>query len=283
MKPGEIWRYLLHTGPVFYTSLALFTCFLMFQSAIWLAILNDGGRQLSMFKGLYIYNRSQFGKYIPGGFWNYAGRIVMASREGVGMAPQLSAIFYEHVLLILAAAIYSLILLLILKVLPWYGLVLFVIAMGLVYGFYPQVSKGIARGAGWFIRKFKIKNFSAPAKLMTRKSFFLYLGYYLLSHMVMGVAFWLLIRSFDVPSVGLMYAAGTFACAWLLGLLSPLPGGLGIREGFLVYFLSFHMDAATALHISIISRIWNILSEALFFAVMQAVHFTRKRMKVYEA
>jgi uncharacterized membrane protein YbhN (UPF0104 family) len=96
----------------------------------------------------------------------------------------------------------------------------------------------------------------------------------------MGIAFWLLIRSFHLYNISIFYAAGTFASAWLLGLLSPLPGGIGIREGFLVYFLSFQMDAETALQISVIARIWNVMSEVLFFMGMNAVQYITQRMRL---
>lgn len=283
MNPSDIGRYLLHTGMLFYTSLLLFTLFLMLQAAIWLKILNDSGCRLSLRKGLLIYINSQFAKYIPGGFWSYAGRIVLASREGVNLNIQMAAIFNENLLLVLAAAVYSLFLLLYLNVLPFYVLLLFVAALVFVYVYFQKVSVWVGKAGGWAVRKFKFRGISGPSVHLSRKSFFLYLGYFLISHLIMGISFWLLIRSFHGENVSILYAAGTFTSSWLLGLLSPLPGGIGVREGFLVYFLSFRIDAQTALQISVIARIWNIMGEVLFFVVMNAVEFTRKRMKQYEA
>jgi hypothetical protein len=71
LKSGQIGDYLLHTGGFFYTSLLLFTLFLVLQAAIWVIILNDSGRKLRLMRGLSIYINTQFAKYIPGGFWNY--------------------------------------------------------------------------------------------------------------------------------------------------------------------------------------------------------------------
>jgi glycosyltransferase 2 family protein len=287
MNPRDIGRYLLHTGLLFYASLILFTFFLALQAAIWVKILNDSGRLLSLRKGLLVYTNSQFAKYIPGGFWNYAGRIVLGSREGVCVNIQITSIFYENILLVLAAAIYTLFLLLYLNVIPFYVLPLFGAALVLAYIYFQKISDWVGEAGGWAVRRFKfllkLKRLSGPAIYLSRKSFFLYLGYFLLSHLIMGISFWLLIRSFHKENISILYAAGTFAASWLLGLVSPLPGGIGVREGFLVYFLSFRMDAQTALQISVIARIWNIMSEMLFFVVMNAFEFTRKRLKPYEA
>lgn len=85
----------------------------------------------------------------------------------------------------------------------------------------------------------------------------------------MGIAFWMLSNSFGAGRIGIFYAASTFATSWLLGLLSPLPGGLGVREGFSVYFLSHKLGAESALHISIIARLWNMMAEITFWTLIQ--------------
>jgi uncharacterized membrane protein YbhN (UPF0104 family) len=282
MNLSEIGYYLRHTGILFYTSLLLFTLFLTLQAAIWVSILNDFGRQLSLRQGLLIYINSQFAKYIPGGFWNYAGRVVLASREGVRMSTQMAAIFYENILIVLAAGFYSLYLLLKLKVNPMYIIALFVVILIPLYFFSHKGTEWIGKLGRWLERKLPKLYISGPDVRLSRISWAKHLFYYLMSHLIMGISFWLLVKSFHVQSIGILYAAGTFSSAWLLGLLSPLPGGIGLREGFLAYFLSFQMDMQTALQISIIARIWNILGELLFLVIINVFDFTRKRMRLYE-
>ncbi|QGQ99564.1 hypothetical protein EHS13_34240 [Paenibacillus psychroresistens] len=280
LNAAQIGDYLLHTGAYFYASLLLFSFFLVLQASIWVIILNDSGRQLGLVKGLMIYINTQFAKYIPGGFWNYAGRVVLTSREGVGLSIQMTTIFYENILIVLAASIYSLVLLVYLGVLQLYVFLLFLAALGVAYLFYTKVTNSLQLSVRWVLQKLHWKKFSGPGSLLTRNHFYQYLLYFLSSHLVMGLAFWLLIRSFHLYNIGIFYAAGTFASAWLLGLLSPLPGGIGIREGFLVYFLSFQMDPEIALQISVIARIWNVLSEVLFFMGMNAIHYVTQRMRL---
>jgi uncharacterized membrane protein YbhN (UPF0104 family) len=120
--------------------------------------------------------------------------------------------------------------------------------------------------------------------VMPRHRFFGCLLCFLISHSIMGIAFWLMTNSFGQGEINVFYAAGTFAASWLIGLLGPLPGGLGVREGFLVYFLSQKLDSGTALHISVIARLWNILAEVLFWMLVHAYNYLqRRRVKRDEA
>ncbi|MBO9604496.1 MAG: flippase-like domain-containing protein [Paenibacillaceae bacterium] len=276
LKFVELLDYLKHTGYLFYSSLALFTIFLSLQAGIWVLILNDTGRQLTMRQGLTVFINSQFAKYIPGGIWNYAGRVVLASRHGVSLASQTTALLYENVLLILAAFLYSLVVIVDAGIVSWPVVVLIAGLLLVFFVFYTPLFAAFGKGLRTLLGKFPLKRFtsslSALEVAMPRNRFFLYLGCFLASHFVMGVAFWLLLHSFGVLHVNVFFAAGTFAAAWLLGMLSPLPGGLGVREGFLVYFLSYQMDTTTALQISVIARVWNIMSEILFFLVLNGMN-----------
>jgi uncharacterized membrane protein YbhN (UPF0104 family) len=98
----------------------------------------------------------------------------------------------------------------------------------------------------------------------------------------MGIAFWLLCNSFDAGRITLLYAAGTFATSWLLGLLSPLPGGLGVREGFLVYFLSLKLGTEAAVQISVIARVWNMMAEVTFWIIIQIISRLVGKVRSYE-
>jgi uncharacterized protein (TIRG00374 family) len=93
----------------------------------------------------------------------------------------------------------------------------------------------------------------------------------------MGLSYMLLLRSFHVDNVGLLYATGTFALAWILGILSPIPGGLGVREFVMILLLkNLGVDALLATQISVITRIWNVLGELIFFMIINLIERVRK-------
>lgn len=306
LKLEDLTSFLVHANDRFYLSLALFSLFLMLQAGIWVLIVNaslsDTGRfhdyngpGLPVLKGLRIFIETQFGKYLPGGFWNVAGRIVMSTKAGVPLDAQFAAIVYENILLIAAALVYALMLIISLHIAPiGVGLLLAAVFV-LIYMFYHPLTiwvKGVfvrvsrwrllQRMLGKMTKSFGGVEMAGSEVSLTRNQFFGYLACFLGSHFIMGIAFWLLTNSFDKGKVGLFYAAGTFATSWLIGLVSPLPGGLGVREGFLVYFLSMKLGTETALQISVIARLWNIMAEVLFWLVIRAVCYLTGRGKVYE-
>ncbi|CAM3681054.1 lysylphosphatidylglycerol synthase transmembrane domain-containing protein [Marinicrinis lubricantis] len=273
MKLSDIWRFLLNANRWFYLSLIVFTIFLVMQAWNWVQILNHPGRLIAQTRGLLIYINSQFAKYIPGGVWNYVGRVYMTSQAGVAIPHQMLTLFYENVLLVLAAAVYAVYLLYLLNMLTLTGLILSAAAFVLFYIFYTPLTGWTEKQLRRF-KKFKNLQLSLP-----RKSFFTFLGYFLVSHFIMGLAYWMLLKSFGLQDVSLFYAAGTFALAWLVGLMSPLPGGIGVREGFLIYLLQFQVPLDLATQISIITRIWNIISELLFFILMNGFALLKKGWK----
>lgn len=307
LKLADIESFLAHANVQFYSSMLVFAFFLMLQAAIWVLIVNatgaeavkrQAGVKLRLLDGLRMFIDSQFAKYLPGGFWNYAGRVVLATRAGVPLDAQLASIVYENILLVSAALSYALILLVSLNIAPLVCIAAVLAVFALAYIYYD---KGTARIRTLFVRASRWKalqrivgklmasigNGKAAAESgldagLTRNQFFGYLVCFLGSHFVMGIAFWMLTNSFGRGDIGLLYAAGTFATSWLLGLFSPLPGGLGVREGFLVYFLSLKLGAETAIYISVIARLWNMMAEIMFWAIVRAVSYSARRVKSYD-
>ncbi len=144
----------------FYLSMALFAVFLMLQASIWVLIVNAVGMgngkvfgrmrtglsgRLGLLQGLRIFIDSQFAKYIPGGFWNYAGRIVLAMREGVPLAALLSSIVYENVLLVAAALSFALVLAVNLNVEPMLLLLFTAFVVVMAYVYYDRITRGVGR------------------------------------------------------------------------------------------------------------------------------------------
>jgi uncharacterized membrane protein YbhN (UPF0104 family) len=272
-SPIQIWNYLLHADGYFYSSLGIFTLFLMLQAYIWVRLINRPTYHLGALRGMVIYINSQFVKYMPGGgVLNFIGRFYMTSKEGVSAARQIMTMFYEGLLLLLAASVFSLYLIVQLGWIPWYFLIVAVILIGLLYRYYRSSNLWLEKVVHRFVKKFRDYDLNLP-----RKDFFQAWGYFIFSHLVMGLSYMLLLRSFHVDNVGLLYATGTFALAWILGILSPIPGGLGVREFVMILLLkNLGVDALLATQISVITRIWNVLGELIFFMIINLIERVRK-------
>lgn len=276
MRPREIMDYLLDAQSFFYMALSIFVVFLGVQAWIWVQILNDSEKQISSYRGLVIYMTSQFAKYLPGGFWNLVGRVYLTSKHGVVLGTQMTAILYENMMLGIVSVIYGIILLYTFHFILLPVLLALAVLLPVSYYFYEPV-RVFFQG---MIRKLS-KRFAGMELSLPRGRFYLYLSYYFLSHLLQGSAFWLLLRTFGVESVGIVTASGIFAVSWLIGLISPLPGGIGVREGALVFLLSFLVPVTVATQISIITRIWSLLGELLLFSLLNGIDLImKKRMTV---
>jgi glycosyltransferase 2 family protein len=273
MSLMDILRYLLDAKSFFYIALTIFVIFLGVQAWIWVQILNDSQKQISSYRGLVIYMTSQFAKYLPGGFWNLVGRVYLTSKHGVVLGTQMTAILYENMMLGIVSVIYGIILLYTFHFIFLPVLLGLAVLLPISYYFYEPVRVFFQK----MIHKVS-KRFAGMELSLPRGRFYLYLSYYFMSHLLQGCAFWLLLRTFGVESVSIVTASGIFAVSWLIGLISPLPGGIGIREGALVFLLSFQVPVAVATQISIITRIWNVMGELVLFTLLNSIDQIMKRM-----
>ncbi|MGO4497708.1 hypothetical protein AB4114_17665 [Paenibacillus sp. 2RAB27] len=154
LQGADLVAFLKRADYRFYLSMILFAVFLMLQASIWVLIVNGVGmgiaqagnsHKLSLLSGLRIFLDSQFAKYIPGGIWNYAGRIVLATRAGVPLAAQFAAILYENILLVFAALSYALLLAMNLVAKPTPILLSMLTAVAGVYVCYARIVAWINR------------------------------------------------------------------------------------------------------------------------------------------
>ena len=85
----------------------------------------------------------------------------------------------------------------------------------------------------------------------------------ILSWAIGGIGFWIFVNSiFPVSFRYILFLTGAMALSSILGLIALFaPSGLGVREGALVYLLSYLMPGGVAVIISILTRIWMTLIE----------------------
>lgn len=82
---------------------------------------------------------------------------------------------------------------------------------------------------------------------------YLFVLIYVANWMIFGLAFLVFINAmFDVGLRYVIYLAGSFSFASLIGMLSVfVPSGLGVREGILIFMLSQIMPVEVAIIISV--------------------------------
>lgn len=104
-------------------------------------------------------------------------------------------------------------------------------------------------------------------------------GAYLFLWELLGIAFFLFIKSFTLVSASqLLVVTGTYAVAWSIGFLSVItPSGLGVREGVLSLLLTSVLPPATATLVALLSRLWTISAELVLTGIAFGLYCWRLR------
>jgi uncharacterized membrane protein YbhN (UPF0104 family) len=244
----------------------------------WYLITLKLGIAISLSETLGSWFYSQLGKYLPGKVWLLLARFYFYESKGKSKKAISIALYLEMVTLIVAGGLIFLVALLFFKeVGPFYSgkqfwyLVLLLILFAFIF-LHPQVLQKILN---WALVPFKRE----PLFLSISYSDVLWiLSVCILSWVIGGISFYLFIDSvYPVSSETILFLTGALAFSSILGIVAIFaPSGLGVREGTLVYLLSFIMPVSVAVIISILTRIWMTLIEIGLIGVIYLLSKIRK-------
>ena len=224
----------------------------LFFIQIWRNLLQKLSSKLPFKKAFKIWFYSNLGKYVPGKIWSVMGMVYMCEKEGIPKAATLSSAILNQLLNIIGGLILVLILsgtkfLSGMSKLYYLPLILvFVISL------YPRVMEKILN---WGLKKLK----KEPVKVnLSFKENLFFTLLFMLAWGVYGVAFNIFIMSLtDSPLSNWPFLTSIFAFSYIIGFLSIfVPGGFGVREGILVYYLSSYFPLPVATLIALLSRLW---------------------------
>ena len=208
-------------------SLALAVSAVVASGFIWLEILRRLGASARP-SSASIYLQSQLGKYVPGSFWQYASRGMLASSRGIPLGVVLRSLPIELSSTAFVAGAFSMLLL------GWWGLI----------GVAAVVTAASPLTAA--VR-------SPVAVRIAAKTAVLYAGTWVL----ICVSFWMAAHALvQVSATQLPVYGGAFAVAWIVGLVAIYaPGGIGVREALLVAILGPRIGTAEAVLVAAASRV----------------------------
>ncbi len=241
------------------------TYFLLIMA--WRTVLGGWHQHLPLRSAVHIWCVSNLGRYLPGKVWSVAGLAVLAQRKGVqGWAAAAAALAMQALSIGTGAGVA-------IAFLPQADspvLLVAAIAIAVVsiaaLTLKPMV-RALARVANG-----RIQLQSLPIGAVLAGA-----GATLAAWLMYGLAFRFLALGLlpnDAPSLPL--AMGSFAGAYIVGLLAIFaPGGIGIREGMLLVFLTPSIGGGPALALSVGSRLLLTFTEVT--AALVAVPFARKR------
>jgi hypothetical protein len=209
---------------------------------------------------------SELGKYVPGKVFGYATLFFIYSKENKSKILVAFCMFFELLASVLAAALIFLFSIFFTNITAFekYRIVALILLGILFILIHPKILNNVSN---IFLRLFKRE----PIKLdISYIQLLKIVALYTTNFLVFGIAFLIFINSISqVPFSDYLFITGTTAAAGLIGLFAIfVPAGLGVREGVLVFTLSFVMPTALAGIIALTSRLWMTFAEIFLFGVI---------------
>jgi uncharacterized membrane protein YbhN (UPF0104 family) len=216
----------------------------------WMWILGGWGIEIGYGAALRAEMVSMLAKYIPGGVWTPAARVVAARRAGVTDAGLVTAsILVEAGLSAVSGVLVFLVSLVWVDGVdqPIWPVVVFGVAVAVAL--HPRVFQPLA---GMVLRRFGTE----LPRLRTRMLLGL-LAYYSFTWLVGGAALWFLVRSVggrpDADTIA--FLGGTSAVGAIVAVLAIFaPSGLGVREGAMYGLLLAVTGKSIALGTTVLNR-----------------------------
>lgn len=211
----------------------------------WYLINKSLGANVNYFQSLKVLMFGNFGRFIPGGIWQYAGRIYLAKKEGVDSSLTTVAIFIETIFTLIIGSF-----------LIFYS------------GFFWQLQiKNLILIPGLIVFAGIVILFFAKKKQLSFNLNFKWtpflLASLLLQFIVDGSILYFLSQNAVALALDLYPMFITiFAISWTLGFLTFFaPSGLGVQEVTMAVLLSNYMPFAVASVIAISFRAILLVAE----------------------
>jgi uncharacterized membrane protein YbhN (UPF0104 family) len=205
---------------------------------------------------------SQLGKYLPGKIWLLLGRFYYYESRGKSKESISVSLYFETVTVMIAGGIIFLAALVSFQETRafysgkqlWWLVPVFILAFASVH---PQV---LQKTINWVLIHFRREPISLSISYL---DILWILFVCIVSWVIGGIGFYLFVDSiYPVSPQYILFLTGALAISSTLGLIAIFaPSGLGVREGALVYLLSFIMTTPVAVVISVLTRIWMTLIE----------------------
>ena len=251
-------------NPVLMTVSFLIFCFAYATLPwVWCKLLEYMGHRLSYHDAWYIFYIGNLGRYIPGKVWTVAGMAYLAGKAGIPVTIAGTSAVCAHAYSLLSTFVF-LPIFFIFKgsesenlMFLWFLPVFFILMVIFIFpGNLERVLNAVLKKFGKSTVNIGITTLSA---LKTA-------GFYFLLWLLFGIAFWIFVSAVvGFGQVNPFYAAGTWAIAYLIGYLAFFaPGGLGVREGIMVFLLMNILPVGVCIVIAGFSRLIVTIIEILF-------------------
>lgn len=230
----------------------------------------------------YVYAKSWLGRYIPGAATWIVGKVYFASKLGISRARLGVSGLLEGALQIAATLALGLFLLVIdprTEALDaWYRIAMLVAFVLCVVALIPRVFEFLVNLALRIVRRPPLDRSLFPRTSTMLASAGLYLG----GALIAGISYYFISATIypHIRATDILFIVGATSIASAASMLAIFaPGGLGVREAILGVLLAVVMPSEIAALIVVVTRVWSIAVDALFFATTGSTFIAQKRRR----
>ncbi|MEI6123273.1 MAG: lysylphosphatidylglycerol synthase domain-containing protein [Bacteroidota bacterium] len=256
-------------------SVLIYVAHIFINAAVWYIITKQNNCNIPFFETIKMRIYSDFGKYIPGKIVAYGILFYSYNQKSISKKRIAVCSFQELIMGTLAAIVIALVSIYFsdIALLRKYYAAFLVMAVVCLIVIYPPVLEFTTNKIMKLLRREPISIISNYAQLV------LVLLLFVISWLVFGLGFYFFINSFYTYSISYyFFTTGAFAIAGLLGFVAIFaPAGLGVREGALVFILGYVFTRAISVIISLLSRVWMIFCELIFFLCIFVLSYCIKK------
>jgi glycosyltransferase 2 family protein len=237
-----------------------------YSAALWGVMVREiGGYDVGFLPSLRVFFTANLARYVPGKLWQIAGLAYLARREGVPPGTATGAAVLGQAFALGGATLVGA------GVLAesdfgmrfgggWAAALLIVFVVAATF---PAVFRGAV--SLWF----RLARAEVPGGFRPDQVFGVrWLLLHALVWVLQGMAFWFLARGLGMDP-GVYGAVAAYAAGYALGYVAVFaPAGIGVREGFLIAFLSPILGGPAAAALAVVARLWSTAMELLLALVL---------------
>lgn len=229
----------------------------LWSALVWYGILRSFRQSVPLAWVLVVYLKTNLAKYLPGNVWHFYGRIQLLKKTGISVSVAILSVVLEPLLMAASALIFALMGMqfggLSIEgswLLPTLGLG--IVLVGLHPHFLNPVIEKLGRSKAKDLGETQLLQYY-PLMPLLGEGFFVLLR---------GTGFILVLSALipiQLSQIPLLYSV--FSWAWCLGLIVPVPGGLGVFETSAIALLGSQFPTGLLLSSLALFRVVSILVE----------------------
>lgn len=256
---------------MFFSVIILFVS-LVYPVFAWKFLIHSMGEKINTLSALRVWFISNLGRYIPGKVFQVAGLVYLTNREGISRSKAVQSVLYSQITANGLGLFMGLGLLSLNKsgesFPTHFHIILVLIAVFILILWFPKL---FLKSSNFMLKKM---NREVIEQSVSQKNYIIYLILQVINWMLMSVAFLFLVASYtEISLMQNPVLVFILPLSWTIGLIAFFaPGGIGVREGAMSYWLSIFIPIQFALVLPWIYRLLNSFVEVILTIIFAVAY-----------